>query len=158
MKAVNQCIGRSIRHARRPNPVVGVIRQWQNVRDTDLTRKPMEAPTLVSSKIGDRSAQIAHQWVLGRDWSAIWLLDHRYAQPQIQQQISGWLRMKLRHAKDDPEWNQNENNTPQCVEWWQMSWWIYMLKDVWLVKDLGFKKTLWWGEAAKTVGFEDVRS
>eukprot|EP00434_Breviolum_minutum_P031397 symbB.v1.2.027767.t1/scaffold2862.1/size68630/7 len=50
MKAVNQCIGRSIRHA--------------------------------------------------RDWSAIWLLDHRYAQPQIQQQISGWLRTKLRHVKE----------------------------------------------------------
>lgn len=42
MKAVNQCIGRSIRHA--------------------------------------------------RDWSAILLLDHRYAQPGIHQQISRWLR------------------------------------------------------------------
>ena len=59
-------------------------------------RLDKEAPTLVSSKIGDR-IEIAHQlWVLGRDWSAIWLLDHRYAQPVIQQQISGWLRRKLR--------------------------------------------------------------
>ena len=46
-----------------------------------------------------------HHWLSSRhfpgprDWSAILLLDHRYAQPGIHQQISRWLR-----ASDDLWW------------------------------------------------------
>ena len=46
-----------------------------------------------------------HHWLNSRhfpgprDWSAILLLDHRYAQPGIHQQISRWLR-----ASDDLWW------------------------------------------------------